>query len=224
MYDIRLTSLPVRERPASRLALVGAASLSERELLSVLIGGKDALNSAVALLGSYDSLNKISQATEKELRRVRGIGPVAARRILAALALNTRAKEQEKRPSIGGTGDAADIAMSTLSCLDHEEFWVAELDTRGGIMGFHMLYKGSLNMSTIRPGEVFRAAIKMQAAALIIYHNHPSGNPHPSKEDLELTGGIVMIGQLMGIDVLDHIIIGDSRYHSIRAHNKEMWS
>lgn len=149
---------------------------------------------------------------------VKGIGPVKAIEIKAALEIGRRlaANTPEERPRVASPGDAANLLMSEMMFLEQEHLRLILLDTRNRVLSTPTIYVGSLNSSVVRVGELFRAAIKENAAAFIVAHNHPSGDPSPSPEDINVTRQIVSAGKLLDIQLLDHIVIGYQRYVSLK--------
>jgi DNA repair protein RadC len=154
----------------------------------------------------------------KELTQVKGIGAAKAVEIKASLELGRRliAATPQERPTVTSPADAANLLMTEMSLLEQEHLRLVLLDTRNHVLAMPTIYIGSLNTSVVRVGELFRAAIKENAAALIVVHNHPSGDPSPSPEDVRVTSQIVSAGKLLDVDVLDHIIIGRQRFVSLK--------
>jgi DNA repair protein RadC len=218
-YAIR--SWPVRERPRERLQDAGAAALSNRELLAILIGsgteGRSAVDVAGELLGSVDgSLRRLAGAEPAEITRIRGIGPAVASRLSAALELGRRLAREGpfQRERIHGPRDVYERCAPALRDLQQEEFHVLLVNTQNALLKELVITRGTLDTSVVHPREVFRAAIAESAAALILVHNHPSGDPVPSPEDRAVTTQLAEAGRLIGIPVLDHIVVGDSSYVS----------
>ena len=151
----------------------------------------------------------------------RGIGPAKAAQIQAAIELGRRLKSAERadRPVIHSPRVAADLVMYEMSALSQEELWVMQLDTRNQLLHTEHLYKGSLNASMVRVGELFRKALQMNAASIILIHNHPSGDPSPSPEDVNLTRAAVQAGKLLDVEVLDHLVVGQGRFVSMKEKN-----
>lgn len=165
--------------------------------------------------GDFEELAKMSV---EELSEFPGLGEAGAIRLQAAIELGRRSTLGTTRDKyqIGSAADAAVLMMSDLQCLDQEELWVILVDTKHQVIGREQVYKGSLNTAMVRIGEVLRPAIRSAAAGIVVVHNHPSGDPRPSAEDIRLTKGIKDAAQLLDIELLDHIVIGDGRYASIR--------
>jgi DNA repair protein RadC len=212
---------PARDRPRERLLDLGAAALASRELLAILIGsgteGRSAIDVAGELLASVDgSLRRLAGAESAELTRVPGIGPAVAARLSAALELGRRLAREGpfERTRIQGPRDVYERCAPALRDLPQEEFHLLLLNTQHAIVRELIITRGTLDTSVVHPREVFRAAIAESAAALILVHNHPSGDPVPSPEDREVTRQLAAAGRLIGIPVLDHIVIGDARYVS----------
>lgn len=227
-YHRTVKDLPPGERPRERLVGLGAAALSEAELLSLVLqtgtAGATALEVAQDLLslgqGPDDpttALAYLASAPAAELADLRGVGIAKAARIKAALELGQRlAAARGKRPAIRRPEDAAQLVMDSMRHLDREHFQVMFLDTKHRVLGVEEVSVGHLSASLVHPRELFKGAIRRSAAAVILVHNHPSGDPTPSSEDLDLTGRLASAGRILGIEVLDHIVIGDNRYASFR--------
>jgi DNA repair protein RadC len=219
---VTVKEMPVDERPRERLAHSGPQALSTAELLAIILrvgtGGENVLTMASRILSNFDGLAGLSRADFSQLAAERGLGPAKTAQILAALELGRRlmAESPEERWQIRAPGDAAHILMPILSHKEQEHFAILYLDTRNRVTAREILYKGSLNTSLVRTSEVFRGAVRRNCAAVVVAHNHPSGDPNPSPEDVSLTRRLVDAGKLLEIDVLDHIVIGDNRYVSLR--------
>lgn len=212
----QLAALPVRERPVGRLYHVGPQALSLTELLAAIIGGPQQLEIAQQIVTTFgDTLGQVLPA---ELQQIPGLGSAGVARLQAALELGRRmaAPVNRDRPQITQPGDAAEILIPLIGDRDQEHFVVMHLDTRNRVLDTEILYKGSLNCSLVRVAEIFRGAIRRNCAAVIVAHNHPSGDPLPSPEDVALTRRLVEAGKLMEVDVLDHVVIGRNRYISLR--------
>lgn len=221
-YIPMIRDMPVDERPRERLIQVGPRAVSTTELLAITIrtgvGGENVLRLAERLLSYFHGLSGVARASIAELQEVNGIGPAKAVEIKAALELGRRllAAAPEERPRVTSPADAANLLMTEMMLLEQEHLRLILLDTRNHVLRTPTIYKGSLNTSVIRVGELFRAAIKENAAAMIMAHNHPSGDPAPSPEDVQVTRQIVEAGKLLDIELLDHIVIGHQRYVSLK--------
>lgn len=221
-YAPMIRDMPAHTRPRERLMRVGAEAVSTAELLAIILrtgtGGESVLRLAERLLVRFKNLPGLARATMTELKSVKGIGPAKAAEIKAALEIGRRlmATAPEERPRVASPADAANLLMSEMMFLEQEHLRLILLDTRNRVLGTPTIYMGSLNTSVIRIGELFRAAIRENAAAFIVAHNHPSGDPAPSPEDIHVTRQMVQAGALLDIDVLDHIIIGHQRYVSLK--------
>lgn len=207
---------PAEERPRERLAALRPGALATRELLAILIGSGGARRSALALAGDLldrygGSLRGLSRAQAAELEATPGIGPARAAAIAAALELGRRLCSEPARRDrrIRGPRDVYCRLGPRLRDRTQEEFWVLYLDTQNRVVSERCLTVGLLNSSLVHPREVFAPAIVRPAASLILAHNHPSGDPEPSPEDLEVTRQLVESGRLLGIPVRDHIVLGD---------------
>ncbi|MCB8921978.1 MAG: DNA repair protein RadC [Ardenticatenaceae bacterium] len=209
-------------RPRERLMRVGAQAVSTAELLAIIlrtgVGGENVLRLAERLLSEFRDLPGLARATVAELTRVKGIGPAKAVEMKAALEVGRRlmASAPQEKPRVTSPADAANLLMSEMMFLEQEHLRLILLDTRNGVLSIPTIYKGSLNTSVVRIGELFRAALRENAAAFIVVHNHPSGDPSPSPEDVAVTRQIAQAGKLLDISLLDHIVIGHQRYVSLK--------
>lgn len=222
-YNPRITDLPAEDRPRERLLQVGANGLHNTELLAILlrigVAGENAVRVAERLLAQLGGLPGLHRASYADLCNIKGVGPAKAAQLMAALELGRRIAitAPEERPTINSPADAANLLMYQLAAVDQEYLYVILLDTRNRMIGPPLeVYHGSLNTSLIRIGEVFREAIKANAAALIVAHNHPSGDPSPSPEDVAVTRSMVEAGRMLDIEVLDHLVIGRHRFISLK--------
>jgi DNA repair protein RadC len=210
------------DRPRERLIQIGAEVLSTAELLAIILRsgtmGESALRVAERLLIEFNHLPGLSRATITELMNVKGVGDAKAAEIKAALEIGRRlvASAPEERPKVTTPDDAFHLLKSEMMFLDQEQLRLILLDTRNRVIRTPTIYVGSLNTSVIRVGELFRAAIRENSAAFIVAHNHPSGDPSPSPEDINVTRQIVQAGKLLDVDVLDHIVIGHNRFVSLK--------
>jgi DNA repair protein RadC len=217
-----IKDLPVGERPRERLARLGEGALSTAELLAIIlrtgVGGESVLDMATRLIYQYGGLPGLARASVAELRAEKGMGEAKTAQLKAALELGRRMllASPEDRFVIRSPADVAQLLMAEMSHLEQEHFQVLYLDTRNRLLGSETVYVGSLNASHIRVGEVFRDAVKRNCAAIIVAHNHPSGDPTPSPEDVEVTRQLVAAGNLLDIELLDHLIIGQQRFVSLR--------
>lgn len=214
-----MASLPECERPANRVLRDGPAACNTAELLSVLMGGPRAEFVARTLLSRYPNVGALAHAPVAELTGLTcGIGEKSAIRLKAALELGRRTltAPPDMRLQIKSPADAAQILMAEMGALEQEEVRTLLLDTRNRVIGAPMIYRGSLNTCSMRIGEIFKEAIRHNAAAIIISHNHPSGDPAPSAEDVRVTTTLVQAGKLLDIDVLDHLVISQNRYVSLK--------
>lgn len=222
-YKPRITDLPAADRPRERLAELGAGSLSNAELLGILlrvgIAGENAVRMAERLLNQLGGLPGLHRAAHADLCAVKGLGKAKAAQLMAAIELGRRlaSSPAEERQPISSPADAANLLMYRMAALEQEYLFVILLDTRNRVIGAPLeVYHGSLNTSLIRVGEVFRDAIRLNAAGLIVAHNHPSGDPSPSPEDVAVTRALVEAGKLLDIDVLDHLVFGRYRFVSLK--------
>jgi DNA repair protein RadC len=219
---VRVKDLPPEERPQEKLLSHGAGELSVRELLALLLrtggGRRTALALADQLMLRTGGLRRLAASSPEDLRQVAGIGPAKAAQVLAGLELGRRllALGPEERRPLRSPADAAGLVMPEMRFLAKEHFRVLLLDAKNRLLASELVSIGTLNTSLVHPRELFRRAIAAAAAAVILIHNHPSGDPTPSAEDLALTRRLVEAGRLLGIEVLDHLVIGDNRYVSLK--------
>lgn len=224
-YTPMIRDMEVTDRPRERLIQVGERSLSTAELLAISlrtgVGGENVVRLAERLLAHFGGLPGLARASLTELQTVKGIGPAKAVEIKAALELGRRliASGLSEKTKVTSPADAANLLMSEMAFLEQEHLRLILLDTRNHVLATPTVYIGSLNTSVVRVGELFRFALKENAAAMIVAHNHPSGDPSPSPEDVHVTRQIAQAGKLLDIDVLDHLIIGHQRYVSLKERN-----
>jgi len=214
----RVCDLPTEERPLYRLHQVGSSALATSELLALVLGTADAPGLSADLLGAFGSLHQLAQASKTQLMKVRGIGEAQAGRLVAILELSRRLQGPPagERLRVTSPADGANLLLGRMAHLQQEELWVILLDTRNRVLDIATIYRGSLNTSVVRIGEVFRPAVEAPAAAVIVAHNHPSGDPSPSPEDVNVTRQIVQAGKLLDIELLDHLIIGNGIFVSLK--------
>jgi len=215
--------MPEQMRPREKMLIHGEQSLSEEELLAIILGSgtreMSALQLARQLLVHFKGLRQIKEASLEELMNSqKGIGRARAVAVKAALELGRRlALNLHNKVLIKSPEDVKNLLMEEMRYYDREHFRVLYLDRKGGLLTSEDISIGGLHSSIVHPREVFKTAVKRSAASLILVHNHPSGDPQPSKEDLEVTRRLLEAGILMGIDILDHIIIGEGVYFSFKA-------
>lgn len=221
-YHLRICELPSHEKPRERLRDQGPQALSDAELLAILlrvgIAGANVIQLAQQLLHDFGGWHGLQRANFADLQVVRGMGAAKTAQLKAALEIGRRLAllGPEERPQIKSPADVAGLLQIEMAHLDQEHLRAVCLDTKNRVQKIHTIYIGSLNSSIVRIGEVFREAIKLNSAAVIVVHNHPSGDPTPSPEDILVTRQIVEAGKLLDIDVLDHLVIGQGRYVSMR--------
>ena len=214
--------MPSEERPRERLIAYGADALSVSELLAILLRTGTEQRSAVALadyiLAQLGGIRGVSKATIEELAQIHGIGPAKAAQIKAAIEFGRRlvASDPQERPKIRSPRDVYDMLGPGLRDEGREHFIAILLDTKNGVLRHRTVSVGDLSSAVVHPREVFLEAIRHSAASLIVSHNHPSGDPTPSSEDIAVTRRLQEAGELLGIALLDHIIIGDGRFISLK--------
>ena len=218
----RIMDLDQAERPRERLARLGPQALSHAELLAILlrvgIQGENVVQLGQRLLVDMGGLAGLHRAGFEEMCNQRGMGPAKAAQVKAAIELGRRLtlEAPEERPAIHSPADAAALVQYEMGALEQEHLRVLLLDTRNRVLDSVEVYKGSLNSSQVRVGELFKFPIRRSAAAIIVVHNHPSGDPTPSPDDVAVTRAIVQAGKLLDVEVLDHLVIGHGRYVSLK--------
>lgn len=222
MTKIRMQDVPKEERPRERLVKFGEEQLSNQELIAILLGSgtrtESVMDIANRLLINFEGLKMLDEATIEEITKIRGIGVAKGVTILAALELGRRIRQYNPEESyvIRSPQDGANYIMESMRHLNQEHLAVLFLDTKNQIIHNRTIFVGSLNSSIVHPREIFREAVKRSAASIICAHNHPSGDPTPSQEDIHVTKRLVEAGKIMGIELLDHLIIGDRKYTSLK--------
>jgi DNA repair protein RadC len=217
-----IRELPAAERPRERLALRGPGGLTSAELIALVWGsgvrGRSAVDIAIDALAAHDGLPGLAKATELELAALPGVGAAKAAQLVAAFELGRRllADWPSNRWSIRGPRDIADRLVLQMGRLEREELRVVILDTKNHVLRVSTVYQGNVSASLVRVGELFRDAVRLNAAGVILVHNHPSGDPTPSPDDLHLTAEALAAGRLLDIALLDHLVIGHDAYVSLR--------
>ena len=216
--------LPVSERPRERLQKFGAEALSTQEILALILGrgiaGESVAVTAQRLLSQFGNAKGIGGASLEELTQVKGIGLAKASQIKAAFELAKRMEtpgESDKNlPVVKTPDEVASLMKGSLKDKKKEHFLVLLLDIRSQLIKSAEISVGSLDSSIVHPREVFKEALSASAASVIFVHNHPSGDPKPSEDDIKLTKRLAEVGEIMGIEVLDHVIIGNKKYLSLK--------
>jgi DNA repair protein RadC len=221
-YHVTIHDMPSGERPRERLQHYGPEALSTAELLAILLRtgsrGENVLTLATRLMIEFAGLGGLARAGFSELSAVKGVGQAKAAQLKAGLEIGRRLliAAPDERPQITSPADAANLLMLEMGHLEQEHLRVLLLDTKNRVHASPTIYKGNVNTSVIRIAELFREAIRHNSTAVIIAHNHPSGDPTPSPEDVRITRQIAEAGQLLDIEVLDHLIIGRGHYVSLK--------
>ena len=210
------------DRPREKLQRLGAAALGDNELVAVILGSgraaASALDLANAMLARMGGIDGLARARHDELTQVPGIGSARAAQVLAAVELGRRTLTRANRQRVQVTSPraVAELLLPLYGNRPVEQFGVVLLDTKHRVMRTTVVTIGTLDASIVHPREVFREAAAAGAAAIVVFHNHPSGDPEPSRDDIALTHRLIAAGVLMGIDVIDHVILGDVRYCSMK--------
>jgi DNA repair protein RadC len=213
---------PAMERPRERLAIHGPAALSAAELIGVLWGtgtrGASAVDAAADALQRHDGLVGLARATDFELEAVPGVGPVRAAQLAAAFELGRRvvADWPQGRWIVRSPRDVGERLVPQMGFLEREELRVVLLNTRNAVLRMVTVYQGNVSSSLVRIAELFRDAVRLNATGLILVHNHPSGDPTPSPDDLRLTAETLAAGRLLDVQVLDHLIVAGNGFVSLR--------
>lgn len=221
-YTLMIRDLPVDLRPRQRLIYAGAGALNDAELLAIILRigskGENVIRMAERLLKQFGGIRGLALATFEEICRAHGMGEAKATQIKAALELGRRmlVAAPDERPQVRSPADVANLLMLEMGLLEQEHLRVVLLDTKNYVIRVSTVYAGSLNTAVVRVGEVFRDAIRANCASIIAVHNHPSGDPTPSPEDVRVTEQLVAAGKLLDIELLDHLVIGRNRYVSLK--------
>lgn len=221
-YIPLIREMPADMRPRERMAYAGPGALSDAELLAIILAtgslGKSVVQLAVEIIEHFGDLAGVARAPDAELCAVDGVGPAKAAQIRAAVELGKRLARAlpGERVQVRGPSDAANHVMLEMGLLEKEELRTLLLDTKNYISRVETIYSGSLNSAVVRVGEVFRPAVRANSASIIVVHNHPSGDPTPSPEDVRVTELMVQAGRMLDIEVLDHIVIGRNRFVSMK--------
>ena len=221
-YHLRIREMPLSELPRERMRDYGPNALSDAELLAILlrvgVSGINVIQLAQKLLIDHGGWAGLQRLSFEEMTKIHGLGEAKAAQVKAALEIGRRLllAQSEARPQIGSPADVAALLMLEMSHLEQEHLRVVLLNTKNHVLKIETVYVGTINSSAVRIGEVFKAALKLNAAALIVVHNHPSGDPTPSPEDVAVTRQLIEAGKLLDVDVLDHLVIGQACWVSLR--------
>jgi DNA repair protein RadC len=213
-YQPTIRELPQRERPRERLREFGPKSLSNTELIAILLRtglpGENVLALSSRLLARFDGLAGLGRVSFAELCAERSLSEAKSSQLMAALELGRRfvSLAPQERAVINSPQDVANLLLAEMSVLDQEHLRVLLLNTRNEVLGIQEIYVGNVNSSVIRASEVFRPAVQANAPSFIVVHNHPSGDPAPSSQDVDITKELISAGKLLGIELLDHVVLG----------------
>ncbi len=217
-----MKSLAPHDRPREKLERLGPSGLGDNELLALILGhgfrSTSAIEVANRVLEVVRGVHGLTRQSQADLRRLKGVGAAKASQILAAVELGRRTliREPDHRVRLGSPRDVASYLLPSYGARRVEQFGIVLLDTKHRVLKTALLSIGTLDASLVHPREVFREAAGGGAAAIVLFHNHPSGDPTPSGEDVTLTARLVEAGQLMGIEVIDHLVLADARYCSFK--------
>ncbi len=218
----RIMDLSEADRPRERLSTLGPQALTNAELIAILlrvgVKGENAVEVGQRLLKKFNGLTGLHRAPFAELKKQHGLGDAKAAQIKAAIELGRRLtlESPDERPAINSPADAAALVSYEMSALEQEHLRVMLLDRRNRVLETVEVYKGSVNSSQVRVGELFKEAIRKNASSIVVIHNHPSGDPTPSPDDVAVTRAILQAGKLLDVDVLDHIVIGQGKWVSLK--------
>lgn len=210
------------DRPRERLLKYGSSTLSNVELLAILLNtglkGEPVMDLAQRLLRDYHGFTGLMKLDASQLAKVHGLGEAKAAKLKASMEIANRvlASNPDQRPKIASPDDVVNLIGLEMSLLEHEQLRVVQLNTRNEVLAIRTLYQGSTNKAQVRIAEVFREAIRANAVAIVVVHNHPSGDPTPTSADIELTRALIEAGSLLDITLLDHMIIGEGRHVSMK--------
>lgn len=220
--------IPHEERPRERLKDLGAEKLSSHELIAIILGsgmkGESVLNLSQRLLSEFGSLKNVFNASMQDLLEIKGIGKAKASQLIACFEIAKRVikdtikeeREKNESKSVITPEEAVDIIRNKIVDYNKEQFMVISFDTRQKVIGIDTSTNGTLTASLVHPRETFECAIKRHAASILAAHNHPSGNPEPSEEDIKITKRLTEAGKIIGIELLDHIIVTRSSFFSFK--------
>lgn len=218
--SIKLLDTPKDERPREKLLKYGSNFLTDKELLAIILGtgnkDENVLELSKRILNDIGGIHGLLTCSVEDLMGIKGIKTAKAIQILSVCEIYKRLSKPRKRITIKKPSDIVSLIMTDIFFMQQEVFMVITLNGKNNILSKKEIFKGSLNSSLVHPREVFKEALKNSAASIIVCHNHPSGDPTPSKEDINVTKRIKECGNIMGIELLDHIIIGDNKYISLK--------
>ncbi|WLF69968.1 RadC family protein [Clostridium septicum] len=221
--DIKISDIPKDERPIEKLLLMGPEFLSNAELLAIILRtgtkGENVISLSTRLLSEFEGLDGLFNSNIKDMTSIKGIKDTKASQLIAMIELSKRfntLRTCKKDIKITSPKDVASLLMNEMINLKQEVLKLVMLDTKNKIIGNKDVFKGTLNSSIVHPREIYSEAIKRNSANIIVCHNHPSGDPEPSKEDINITMRLKECGKIMGIDLLDHIIIGNNQFISLK--------
>ena len=222
-YSGRIYDLPTEERPRERLRDQGPGALSSPELLAILLRtgtkGEDVFALSRRLFAMRQGLSGLAQTSFGELAQVHGLGPAKAAEVLAAMELGKRIASlpsDNTRAQVKGASDVANLLLPEMMWLSRESLRVILLNTRGYVLGVREVYNGTVNSVDVRSAEVFREAVRENCKSIIVVHNHPSGDPNPSPEDVRVTSKLVEAGKVLDLQLLDHVILARDGYVSLK--------
>ena len=221
-YRFTIKELPENDRPREKLLKHGADSLSNAELLALIIRTGNKTRTAIELsqdiLNNFGGLNSLINLSVEEIKEIKGVGLAKGSQIRALIELSKRifASSDENKVEIKGPRDVSNLMMPRMRYSKQELFQLILLDVKNRVISTPEISKGGLTSSIVHPREVFKEAIRRSSAAIILVHNHPSGIPEPSQEDIKITKRLIECGDIMGIEVLDHVVVGNDQFVSMK--------
>ena len=218
--NVKIKDMVESEKPRERLVAVGAANVSNEELLSIIIktGTKGISVKSISslVLTEYKNIENLKNVSINTLSKIKGIGKVKAIEIIASLELGKRVyyNKEKQKVKLNSSDQIYEYFKDIFYLETQENFYAVYINTKNMLISYKLLFKGNINSSTVHPREIFKYALLESAFAIIVLHNHPSGDPTPSNEDIELTNHLIETGKIIGIPVIDHIVIGNNKYYS----------
>ncbi len=218
--NVKIKDMVESEKPRERLVAVGAANVSNEELLSIIIktGTKGISVKSISslVLTEYKNIENLKNVSINTLSKIKGIGKVKAIEIIASLELGKRVyyNKEKQKVKLNSSDQIYEYFKDIFYLETQENFYAVYINTKNMLISYKLLFKGTINSSTVHPREIFKYALLESAFAIIVLHNHPSGDPTPSNEDIELTNHLIETGKIIGIPVIDHIVIGNNKYYS----------
>lgn len=221
-YRVRIRDLPTGDRPRERLRNYGPSSLSSQELLAIVLrtgtASENVLTLGGRLLSKYGGLAGLARASYDDLKGVHGLGEAKTAQLQAAFELGKRllSTQEHERPIIQSPEDVVNLLQGDMAFLEQEHLRVVLLNTKSQVLAIREVYRGNVDSAVVRPGEVFKEAVRSNAPRVIVVHNHPSGDPTPSQEDIQVTVQLIEAGRLLDVELLDHVVVAQNGFVSLK--------